>query len=178
MNNQHHSILLVDDDDLLRNRMAKALTKREYNVLTASNYLGGVEIIAQQKPEYAVVDLKMAGKSGLEVIRTGIRHHPKIRIVVLTGYGSIATATDAIKLGAIGYLTKPADIDDILDTLRKDKRPNTAKKLTPPSLARVEWEHINRVLNDCDNNISAAAKKLGIHRRTLQRKLQKYPPLV
>lgn len=173
-----HSILLVDDDDLFRNRMAKALTKRGYPILTASSYTGGVEIIAQQKPEYAIIDLKMTGKSGLDVIKTGIRHHPDIRIVVLTGYGSIATATDAIKLGAIGYLTKPADIEDIMQTLLTDKKPETSKKLNPPSLARVEWEHINRILNDCDNNISMAAKRLGIHRRTLQRKLQKYPPLV
>lgn len=172
------SILLVDDDDLFRNRMAKALTKRGYQIVTASSYTGGVEIIAQQKPAYAVVDLKMTGKSGLEVIKTGIRHHPDIRIAVLTGYGSIATATDAIKLGAIGYLTKPADIEDILKTLIKDEMPDVSAKMKSPSLARVEWEHINRILNDCDNNISKAAKKLGIHRRTLQRKLQKYPPMV
>ena len=101
MTEQQHSILLIDDDDLFRNRMAKALTKRGHKVSTASSYRGGVEIIATQKPEYAIVDLKMPGKSGLEVIRTGIRHHPDIRIVVLTGYGSIATATTAIKLGGI-----------------------------------------------------------------------------
>ena len=178
MTEHSSSILLVDDDDLFRNRMAKALTKRGHQVLTAASYTGGVEIIAQQKPEYAIVDLKMTGKSGLEVIRTGVRHHPDIRIVVLTGYGSIATATDAIKLGAVGYLTKPAEIEDIMNTLLKDTKPQTADQLKPPSLARVEWEHINRILNDCDNNISMAAKKLGIHRRTLQRKLQKYPPMV
>lgn len=178
MTEEQHTILLVDDDDLFRNRMAKALTRRGHHVLTASNYREGVEIIAQQKPEYAVVDLKMSGKSGLEVIRTGIRHHPDIRIVVLTGYGSIATATDAIKLGAIGYLTKPADIEDILNALEDNNADHSDNQLQPPSLARVEWEHINRILNDCDNNISMAAKKLGIHRRTLQRKLQKYPPLV
>lgn len=172
------SILLVDDDDLFRNRMAKALNKRKHQVYTASSYRSGVEIIAQQKPDYAIVDLKMPGKSGLEVIKTGIRHHPDIRIVVLTGYGSIATATDAIKLGAVGYLTKPTDIEDIMNALMKDDQPDSQEELKPPSLARVEWEHINRILNDCDNNISKAAKKLGIHRRTLQRKLQKYPPLV
>jgi two-component system response regulator RegA len=178
MTDEKHSILLVDDDDIFRNRMAKALTRRGHHVLTASSYRGGVEIIAQQRPEYAIVDLKMAGKSGLEVIRTGIRHHPDIRIVVLTGYGSIATATDAIKLGAIGYLTKPADIEDIMNVLVCTDTPKPMQKIQPPSLARVEWEHINRILNDCDNNISMAAKRLGIHRRTLQRKLQKYPPLV
>ncbi len=178
MTEEKHSILLVDDDDLFRNRMAKALTRRGHHILSASSYQGGVEIIAQQKPDYAIVDLKMTGKSGLEVIRTGIRHHPSIRIVVLTGYGSIATATDAIKLGAIAYLTKPADIDDIMNALVNTDTPKPDKKLLPPSLARVEWEHLNRILTDCDNNISLAAKKLGIHRRTLQRKLQKYPPTV
>ena len=171
-------ILLVDDDDLFRNRLAKALTRRGYTISTASSYAGGVEIIATQKPDYAIVDLKMVGKSGLEVIRTGIRHHPHIRIVVLTGYGSIATATEAIKLGAVGYLTKPAEVEDIIHTLFKDDKLDSTSTMQTPSLARVEWEHINRILNDCDNNISMAAKRLGIHRRTLQRKLQKYPPLV
>ncbi len=178
MTPQSHSILLVDDDDLFRNRMEKALIKRGYNVLTASNYSGGVQIIAQIKPAYAIVDLKMSGKSGLELIKTGIRHHPDLSIVVLTGYGSIATAMDAIKLGATGYLTKPTDIDDILKTLVEDEKPRTHDNFPAPSLARVEWEHINRILHDCNNNISMAAKTLGIHRRTLQRKLQKYPPLV
>ncbi len=171
------TILLVDDEDIFRNRLAKALERRGFNVETASNYIGAVEIIARHKPEFAVVDLKMEGKSGLDVIRTGIRHHPTMRAVVLTGYGSIATATKAIKLGAVGYLTKPAEVEDIISAFESEAlRDLEDESISAPSLARVEWEHISRVLTDCDNNISQAAKKLGIHRRTLQRKLQKFPP--
>ncbi len=173
------TILLVDDEDIFRNRLAKALERRGFTVETASNYIGAVEIIARHKPEYAVVDLKMEGKSGLDVIRTGIRHHPSLKAVVLTGYGSIATATKAIKLGAVGYLSKPAEVEDIIAAFdAEDLRELEDDMISAPSLARVEWEHISRVLSDCDNNISQAAKKLGIHRRTLQRKLQKFPPTV
>ncbi len=178
MTDERKTILLVDDDDLFKNRMAKNLTKRGYITLSAADYDSGVRIIATRKPDYAIVGLKLAGKSGLHVIRSAIRHHPEIRIVILTGYGSIATATDAIKLGAVGYLTKPTNLEDIIHTLLTDQKIASAELLQPPSLARVEWEHINRVLHDCNNNISMAATKLGIHRRTLQRKLQKYPPLV
>ncbi len=171
------TILIVDDEDIFRNRLAKALERRGFTVETASNYIGAVEIIARQKPEFAVVDLKMEGKSGLDVIRTGMRHHPELKSVVLTGYGSIATATKAIKLGAIGYLTKPAEVEDIIAAFEsEDLREMEDDTISAPSLARVEWEHISRVLSDCNNNISQAAKKLGIHRRTLQRKLQKFPP--
>lgn len=171
------TILLVDDEDIFRNRLAKALERRGFTVETASNYLGAVEIIARQKPAYAVVDLKMEGKSGLDVIRTGIRHHPGLKAVVLTGYGSIATATKAIKLGAVGYLSKPAEVEDIIAAFESEALHDLEDdSISAPSLARVEWEHISRVLTDCDNNISQAAKKLGIHRRTLQRKLQKFPP--
>ncbi|MEN8256746.1 MAG: response regulator [Thermodesulfobacteriota bacterium] len=171
------TILLVDDEDIFRNRLSKALERRGFDVETASNYIGAVEIIARHKPAFAVVDLKMEGKSGLDVIRTGMRHHPDLRAVVLTGYGSIATATKAIKLGAIGYLTKPAEVEDIIAAFEsEDLREMEDDSISAPSLARVEWEHISRVLSDCNNNISQAAKKLGIHRRTLQRKLQKFPP--
>ena len=127
----------------------------------------------------AVVDLKMPGKSGLDVVRDVLKVHHDLRIVVLTGYGSIATATEAIRLGAHYYLSKPADVDEILKAFSED--PNSGVEVPdddylPPSLARTEWEHINRVLADCDGNISEAARKLGIHRRTLQRKLYKFAP--
>ena len=120
----------------------------------------------------AVVDLKMPGKSGLQLINDGLKVFPQLNIVVLTGYGSISTATDAIKLGAIAYLAKPADVDEIIKTFADNSGLDlefTEQELSPPSLARVEWEHIQRVLADCDDNISRAANKLGIHRRTLQR---------
>jgi two-component system response regulator RegA len=123
--------------------------------------------------------LRMPGKSGLELIKDALAIYPDMRIVVLTGYGSIATATDAVKLGAVSYLPKPADIDDIITAFTQTTDldlPEPEENFQAPSLARMEWEHINRVLHDCKGNISAAAKKLGLHRRTLQRKLNKFPP--
>jgi two-component system response regulator RegA len=121
----------------------------------------------------------MPGKSGLDLIRAAKEFLPLLKIVVLTGYGSIATATEAVRLGAHYYLPKPADVDDILNAFEKDfdvPVPPEQQEFEAPSLARAEWEHIQRVLNDCDNNITAAAHRLGIHRRTLQRKLYKYAP--
>ena len=135
--------------------------------------------IKQNHPDWALVDLKMPEKSGLDLIRQAKQLQPTIKIVVLTGYGSIATATEAIKLGAHYYLPKPADVDDILYAFEKDPdlpAVGEQQDFEVPSLARAEWEHIQRVLNDCDGNITAAAQKLGIHRRTLQRKLYKYAP--
>jgi two-component system response regulator RegA len=173
------SILLVDDEDFFRQRLVKAFSKRGYTVFSAANFDEAISEIKENKPEMAVVDLKMPGRSGLEIIKAGQNLHPEMSIVVLTGYGSIATATEAIRLGAINYLPKPADVDDILNAFSRNDALNidiNQEKLVPPSLARLEWEHINRVLTECDSNISAAAKKLGIHRRTLQRKLYKYPP--
>lgn len=173
------SILLVDDEDTLRNRLAGAFTKRGYTVFTAANYDEAMSKIRSHRPAMAVMDLRMPGKSGIELIEEARQAHPEMKIVVLTGYGSIATATEATRLGAICYLPKPADVDDIISAFAKD--PDLRLQLevddfTPPSLARAEWEHINRVLHDCGGNISAAARKLGVHRRTLQRKLNKYPP--
>ncbi len=173
------SILLVDDEDFFRERLVKAFSKRGYNVLSAANVDEAIAAIKENKPDMAVVDLKMPGQSGLELIKISQKLHPTMSIVVLTGYGSIATATEAIRLGAKNYLPKPADIDDILNAFVKDDNLDIdidQDELTTPSLARLEWEHINRILTECEGNISAAAKKLGIHRRTLQRKLYKYPP--
>jgi two-component system response regulator RegA len=123
----------------------------------------------------AVLDLRMPGGSGLELLRELKRQDPATRVLMLTGYGSIATAVEAVREGAIGYLPKPADADEILAALAGA---NTAKErgIDTPSLARAEWEHIQRVLSDCGGNISEAARRLGIHRRSLQRKLHKYPP--
>ena len=127
----------------------------------------------------AVVDLKMPGGSGLDVLESLLEIDPSTRVVILTGYGSIATAVDAVRLGAVNYLPKPADADDILAAFDRGEKPpqhRTDLEFDAPSLARAEWEHINRVLADCGGNISEAARRLGIHRRTLQRKLEKYPP--
>ncbi len=173
------SILLADDEIFFRERLGRAFEKRKYQVFLAGNYNEAMQIIRQEKPEMAVVDLRMPGKSCLELIKDALALHPGMRIVVLTGYGSIATATDAVKLGAVSFLPKPADVDDIITAFSQTTDldlPEPETGFQAPSLARMEWEHINRVLHDCKGNISAAAKKLGLHRRTLQRKLNKFPP--
>lgn len=175
-----NAIMLVDDEELFRERLQRAFLKRGYTVYGAADYDEAMVIVRQYKPPMAVVDLKMPGKSGLELIEDALGVNPEMRIVVLTGYGSIATATQAIKLGAAYYLPKPADLDDIINAFSKEQespnKPSVTPEFIPPSLARVEWEHINRVLADCGGNVSVAANKLGIHRRTLQRKLYKFAP--
>lgn len=173
------TIILVDDEDLFRDRLRRAFVNRGFTVWEAAEYHEAMTRIEEHLPDMAVVDLRMPGKSGLEVVREAKRIHPEMSIVVLTGYGSIATATEAIRLGADSYLSKPADVDDILRAFGRATESETAgsdNDFETPSLARAEWEHINRVLADCNGNISEAAKRLGLHRRTLQRKLYKYAP--
>ena len=172
------SILLVDDDDRFRSRLAQAFEERGYEVHQAESYDTAVAIAANESTEFAAVDLRMPGKSGLALVRELHRIDPSTRIVVLTGYGSIATALEAVRLGATHYLTKPADVDDLIAAFDRDEHDNRAPETVAagtPSLARVEWEHIQRVLTDCGGNITKAAEKLGIHRRSLQRKLSKFP---
>lgn len=181
------SILLVEDDEVFRTRMARALESRGLQVQQAETGELAIAMAEQESPELALVDLRMPGTGGIEVVRALHAIDPSTRIVVLTGYGSIASALDAVRLGATHYLTKPAGVDEILQAFA---RPDTGAEpeplsptpehpeYTPASLARVEWEHINRVLSDCGGNITRAAKVLGIHRRSLQRKLAKYPPRV
>jgi two-component system response regulator RegA len=183
MEHDMSAILIVDDEDFFRERLIKAFQRRNYKAFGARSYEDALAAIKQDYPEMAVIDLKMPGKSGLELIKSIKTLKQKIDIVVLTGYGSITTAIEAVKLGALGYISKPADVDEILaafanSTLSKAPNSGDAEKITVPSLARVEWEHINRVLADCDGNISLAAKRLGLHRRSLQRKLLKYPPKI
>lgn len=173
------SLLVVDDDDVFRERLARAFRGRGYEVTTASDYGAAMAIAKEDSPELAVVDLRMPGRSGLELVRDLLAIDAATRIVVLTGYGSIATAIDAIRLGAVHYLSKPADADEILAALFRNNESNitlSEADFVAPSLARAEWEHINRVLSDCNGNISEAARRLGMHRRSLQRKLSKYPP--
>ena len=176
------SILLVDDDERFRSRMTRAFEERGYEAQQAEGHDDAITIAERESTEYAVVDLRMPGKSGLEVVRALHRIDPATKIVVLTGYGSIATALEAMRLGATHYLTKPADVDELIASFDRDGAQRTqtvpsAESETPqtPSLARVEWEHIQRVLTDCGGNITKAAEKLGIHRRSLQRKLSKFP---
>jgi len=176
---QAYSILLVDDEEVFRKRLAQALSRRGFTVHEAGDFEQAMAVLQNFDPELALVDLRMPGKSGLELVAEAKRLQPGIRIVVLTGYGSIATASQAIKLGALNYLPKPADVDEILQAFSQDGDlaiTIDSAELTPPSLARVEWEHIQRVLTDCDGNISEAARKLNIHRRSLQRKLFKFAP--
>jgi len=172
------SILLVDDDDRFRSRLAQAFKERGYEVQQAESYDTAVAIAADESTEFVAVDLRMPGRSGLALVRELHRIDPSTRIVVLTGYGSIATALEAVRLGATHYLTKPADVDDLIAAFDRDEHDNRAPETVAtgtPSLARVEWEHIQRVLTDCGGNITKAAEKLGIHRRSLQRKLSKFP---
>lgn len=178
-NDAAYSILLVDDEETFRRRLAQAFVRRGFTVHEAGDFDQAVAILGQTDPEMALIDLRMPGRSGLELVAEAKRLRPEISIVVLTGYGSIATASQAIKLGALNYLPKPADVDEILAAFAKDEGLSIhidQEELTPPSLARVEWEHIQRVLTDCDGNISEAARKLNIHRRSLQRKLFKFAP--
>lgn len=173
------SILLCDDDEVFRSRLARAFTERGYDAQTAADFDSAVAAAERDSPEFAVVDLRMPGKGGLELVGALHAIDPSTKIIVLTGYGSIATAIDAVRLGAVNYLAKPADTDDIIAAFAKGEAPPLAAsevEYKAPSLARAEWEHINRVLSDCGNNISEAARRLAIHRRSLQRKLQKYPP--
>ena len=173
------SILLCDDDEVFRSRLARAFSERGYDAQAVADYDGAVAAAERDSPEFAVVDLRMPGKGGLELVQALHAIDPSTKIIVLTGYGSIATAIDAVRLGAVNYLAKPADTDDIIAAFAKGEAPPLAAsdvEYKAPSLARAEWEHINRVLSDCGNNISEAARRLGIHRRSLQRKLQKYPP--
>lgn len=175
------SVLLVDDDEVFRTRLGRAFADRDYEVMQAADGEAALALAHDESPEYAVVDLRMPGMPGLEVVRGLHGIDTATNIVVLTGYGSIATALEAVRLGATHYLTKPADLDDIEAAFARRELTSEESAALPlpqteaPSLARVEWEHINRVLNDCGGNISRAAERLGIHRRSLQRKLAKYP---
>jgi two-component system response regulator RegA len=172
------SILIVDDDEALRERLAQAFRARGLDAKTAGSYDEARALAAHDPPELAVVDLRMPGQSGLELIRELKAIDPETKIVVLTAYGSIATTIDAMKLGAIYYLQKPADADDVLAAFQRSDSPplGAIVEFSAPSLERVRWEHINLILADCDGNVSEAARRLKLHRRTLQRILQKYPP--
>lgn len=171
------SILVVDDDDRFRDRLVRALADRGHDAQGARNAEEAIAIARGESPEWAVVDLRMPGPSGTELLRELLAIDPSTRVVLLTGYGSIATAIDAVRLGAVDYLTKPADADQIIAALEGTTKVGAerAESVEVPSLARVEWEHIQRVLADCNGNVTQAARALGIHRRSLQRKLSKYP---
>lgn len=172
-------LLLVDDDELLRERMAKAFEKRGLKVFTAENAELAAELASDEQPELAVLDLKMPGRSGLDLLQQIGQISPDTKCVILTGYGSIANAVDAMHAGAVSYVTKPADADQVLEAFRRADLPTDAEapdRIQAPSLAEAEWNHIQQVLADHNGNVTRAAEQLGIPRRTLQRKLKKLAP--
>lgn len=170
-------LLIVEDDVDFAAALARAMKKRGVEVALAHDASEAQAVAASFAPSHAVVDLKLPGESGLKVIEQLAARKPAPAIIVLTGYASIATAVEAVRLGARHYLAKPANADEILAALLRDE-PNAALEVSPEPLtvARMEWEHIQKVLNAHDGNISATARALKMHRRTLQRKLDKRPP--
>jgi two-component system response regulator RegA len=173
------SVLIVDDDETFRTRLGKALEDRDFEVRLAADPEEARRSAREDSPELAVVDLRMPGGSGLDLVSDMTEIDATTRTVVLTGFGSIATALDAVRRGAVHYLTKPATVDEILAAFAEADPDEGGESVeapeSVPTLARVEWEHINRVLAECNGNISQAARLLGIHRRSLQRKLAKHP---
>lgn len=169
--------LVVDDDEALTAILARALRRRGFTVDVAHTAEAAIAACRAQPPHRVVLDLKLAESSGLQLIPRLLEVLPGLEIVMLTGYSSIATAVEAIKLGAANYLCKPADADDILNAFSPEPHHEhtSMEELHPPSVDRLEWEHIQRVLQEHDGNISATARTLGMHRRTLQRKLSKRP---
>jgi two-component system, response regulator RegA len=169
-------ILVVDDDETFRTRLMRALAARGLQPSGAPDGQRALELALEHRPHRAVVDLRMPGHGGLQVVRQLMALDDPPEVVILTGYGSIATAVEALRLGAVNYLTKPADTDEILAAFTR-KPTDSVPPDQSPSLARVEWEHIHRILGECGGNISEASRRLGIHRRSLQRKLSKLPPI-
>jgi two-component system response regulator RegA len=169
-------LLLVDDDLVFCKVLKSALEKRKYSVIVAHDVAGGITAAEQHLPEFAVIDLRIGHESGLELVKKLISLDDNTQIVMLTGFASIATAVEAIKLGAIHYLTKPANADEIVNALHKNEGDTSVIiSETPLSIKRLEWEHLQKILMQHDGNISAAARALNMHRRTLQRKLEKRP---
>ena len=170
------TVLVIDDEDIFRDRLVKALVARGFDATGHGDPEAALVAASRESPECAVVDLRMPRLSGLHVVRQLHALHPTTRIVVLTGYGSIATALDAVRSGAVHHLTKPAGLDEIVAAFDHDGTPAEAPPAASiPSLERVEWEHVERVLTQCSGNITQAATLLGLHRRSLQPKLSKRP---
>ncbi len=170
------SLLIVDDDGPFLRRLARAMETRGFAVDTAETVSDGIARSRAAPPKYAVVDLRLADGNGLEVIEAIRQNRDDTQIVVLTGYGNIATAVTAVKLGALDYLAKPADADDVFNALTQRKGEKTEVPENPMSADRVRWEHIQRVYEMCERNVSETARRLNMHRRTLQRILAKRAP--
>lgn len=179
MNQPAQRVILIDDDTVFSAVLARALRARGFEVDTAADGASALERVREAKPDSAVLDLKLGAENGLALIPDLLAARPGLRILLLTGYASIATAVEAIKRGAHDYLAKPVDADQVAQALLGQAMSEAAgtepSELHTPPLKRLEWEHIQRVLTECEGNISEAARRLGLHRRTLQRKLAKRP---
>jgi two-component system response regulator RegA len=169
-------LLIVDDDRPFLQRLARAMEQRGYTVDTAETVADGLRRVEAAPPAYAVVDMRLEDGNGLQIIETIRKRKPDSRMIVLTGYGNIATAVTAVKLGAIDYLAKPADADEIHAALTRTEGEHPTPPENPMSADRVRWEHIQRVYEMCDRNVSETARRLSMHRRTLQRILAKRAP--
>lgn len=170
------SLLIVDDDKPFQQRLARAMEKRGFETETADSVQDAVVKIAQKAPAFAIVDMRLEDGNGLDVIEKIHAKRAGCRAIILTGYGNIATAVTAVKLGAIDYLAKPADPDDIVAALSQRPEDKAEPPENPMSADRVRWEHIQRVYELCDRNVSETARRLNMHRRTLQRILAKRAP--
>ena len=170
------SLLIVDDDNPFRERLARAMEKKGFEVSQAEGVKKGIEAVKTKKPAFAVVDLRLNDGNGLEVVKVIQNSNSNSRIIMLTGYGNISTAVAAIKQGAIDYLAKPADADDVEKALLADPNRKAEPPENPMSADRVKWEHIHRVFELCNRNVSETARRLKMHRRTLQRILSKRSP--
>ena len=170
------SLLIVDDDAPFRIRLARAMERRGFDVVAVDSVALGIEVAQESAPAYAGVDLRLVDGSGLDVVAALRDARPESRIIMLTGYGNIVTAVAAVKAGAVDYLPKPADADAIESALLVDGRPLPSPPDNPMSADRVRWEHIQRVFEQCDRNVSETARRLKMHRRTLQRILNKHAP--
>ncbi|WP_374620468.1 ActR/PrrA/RegA family redox response regulator transcription factor [Devosia sp.] len=170
------SLLLVDDDKTFLTRLERAMQKRGFDVRIADTVVGGLAAVEDAPPAYAVIDLRLEDGNGLDVVGALHTRRPEARVVVLTGYGNIATAVTAVKLGAVDYLSKPADAEDVINALLATGGAPPEPPENPMSADRVRWEHIQRVYELCDRNVSETARRLNMHRRTLQRILAKRAP--
>jgi len=170
------SLLIVDDDKPFLQRLTRAMEMRGFDVATAESVVDGLSQIKQNPPDYAVVDMRLGDGNGLDVIAALKQLRPDARAIILTGYGNIATAVNAVKVGAIDYLAKPADADDVVAALLTKDGCKTVPPLNPMSAERVRWEHIQRIYELCGRNVSETARRLNMHRRTLQRILAKRAP--
>jgi two-component system response regulator RegA len=170
------SLLIVEDDTTFLQRLAKALESRGFIVTTAETVADGLRQVEQVAPAFAVVDMRLADGNGLDVISALKRRRPEARGIILTGYGNIATAVNAVKLGAVDYLAKPVDADDVVAALLALDHKTIRPPDNPMSADRVRWEHIQRIYELCSRNVSETARRLNMHRRTLQRILAKRAP--